>query len=119
MKRSAPTSTLRPSTRAETPKPGTASKLSVDGSDRPALLGRRNDGLRDRMLGAAFHGRDEPQDLGFREALGGDEIRQLRTPVRQGAGLVEGDDTDFLQALQGLALAEQHARAPPPGRCRP
>ena len=71
------------------------------------------------MLGAAFDGRDEPQDVGFRESLGGDEVRQLRTPERQGAGLVEGDDIDFLQALQSLTLPEEHARVPPRGPCRP
>ena len=120
MKRSAPTSTLRPSTRAETPKPGTASKLSVDGKRQAALLGRRDDGLaRSDARSGLSTAATSAQHLGFREALGGDEVGQLRPALGQGAGLVEGDDVDVAAGSAAPRPCGTARRAPPRGRCRP
>ena len=108
MKRSAPTSTARPATRAETPKPGTASKLpSTEATGRASRPPRRWPGRSDARSGSPRPRRAAARR--FRETLGGDEVGQLRPPERQRAGLVEGDDLDFLQALQRLAAAEQDA----------
>ncbi|MNT36863.1 hypothetical protein D3C72_1729720 [compost metagenome] len=58
----------------------------------------------------ALDGGDQGQDLVFGKAVGQVQVGQFGAARRQRAGLVEGDDLDPLQDLQGLALAEQDAQ---------
>ncbi|VUD73788.1 hypothetical protein MET9862_04408 [Methylobacterium symbioticum] len=67
------------------------------------------------MLGAGLDGGRERQQVGL-VAPRSDDIGEPRASLGQRAGLVEGDHADLAQALEGAAVAEQHAAARgPPG----
>jgi hypothetical protein len=61
------------------------------------------------VFGAAFDRSDEAQDLALLEAVADHQIGQFRAAKSQRSGLVEGDHLSVAQALERVALAEQHA----------
>jgi len=66
------------------------------------------------MLGRGFGSGNQCQNVRPCETSRHHKIGQQRAPFGQGAGLVERDDTDRRQALQGFTVAKQYAKL-----CRP
>ncbi len=82
---------------------------AVDGINHQAtLLCRADDGFADRVLGAGFDRRHQPQHFVVIKTFARYQIGQFRAALGQGAGLVEGDHAHVTQRLQGLAFTKQH-----------
>ena len=96
MKRSAPTSTLRPLDLRRDAEAGHGLEASTLGASAGrAARAAATMASRDRMLGAALDRRDQAQDLGSpRSPAATTRSVSSGRPSRQGAGLVEGDDLD-------------------------
>ncbi|MNE00361.1 hypothetical protein D3C80_927690 [compost metagenome] len=80
------------------------------GDAQAARGGGRDQGAGHRVFRLAFDGGNQGQDVILVKAVGHAQVGQFGAAGGQGAGLVEGDDLDPLQGLQGLALAEQDAQ---------
>ena len=92
---------------------------------RACRAGRRDHGARERVRGAALHGRGEREQAGRVHAAGRPHRGHARPARRQRARLVQHDRVHARGGLQRVAAADEQApaRARPPlasaGRCAP
>jgi hypothetical protein len=87
-------------------------RLEVGGAGKRqlALLRAPGDRRGERMLAAALQAGDQAEQLVLRHAVHRGHIRQPRLALGQGAGLVDDERVDLLDALQRPGILDEHAR---------
>ena len=84
----------------------------------PSGRGLGHDQAGERVLAGLLGGGGEAERRVGRPAVDRDQLAELGTALGQGAGLVEGQDVDLREPLQGRAALDQDPPAGEPGRRR-
>jgi hypothetical protein len=114
-----PRRSQRPPIRPSTPRPGIARNASSSGNTTPAACACCRMARASGMFGSLLEAGGQSQGLFRRCRCQRQQIGQHRLATRQGAGLVDRQDADFLGAFERLGVLDQDAGSGTLVRWRP